>query len=261
MRVGLAMLPFPTSPEALLALVVEAMQQAGRQGVRIICTPESYVPGLRGLGFEVAPPDEKFLTAAEEVLARTAVETGVTAIVGIERITPAGLLASALVVSPEGVLGWQDKVQLDPTEDGIYVAGSGRQLFEIDGLRFGVCICHEGWRYPETVRWAARRGAQIVFHPHFTPAAVSHQPPSTWAESTNSFHEKAAMCRAAENGIYFATVNYAIPGTYTTSAIIAPDGSALSWLPYGKADLLSADLDVARADGLLARRLRAEEYA
>jgi len=27
-------------------------------------------------------------------------------------------------------------------------------------------ICHEGWRYPETVRWAVRRGAQVVFHPH-----------------------------------------------------------------------------------------------
>jgi hypothetical protein len=26
---------------------------------------------------------------------------------------------------------------------------------------FGVAICHEGWRYPETVRWAARRGAQV----------------------------------------------------------------------------------------------------
>lgn len=261
MRVGLASLPFPTSPEASLALVVEAMREAGRQGVRIICTPENYVPGLRGVGLEVASPDQGFLTAAEGVLARTAAETGVTAVVGIERITPAGLLAAALVVSPEGVLGWQDKVQLDPTEDGIYVAGSGRQLFEIDGLRFGVCICHEGWRYPETVRWAARRGAQIVFHPHFTPAAAACQAPSSWAESTNSFHEKAAMCRAAENGIYFATVNYAIPGTYTTSAVIAPDGSVLSWLPHGKADLLTADLDVGCADGLLARRLRAEEYA
>ena len=29
------------------------------------------------------------------------------------------------------------------------------QIFEVNGTRFGVAICHEGWRYPETVRWAA----------------------------------------------------------------------------------------------------------
>ncbi len=33
-------------------------------------------------------------------------------------------------------------------------------------MKFGVAICHEGWRYPETVRWAAVRGAKVVFHPH-----------------------------------------------------------------------------------------------
>jgi hypothetical protein len=38
-------------------------------------------------------------------------------------------------------------------------------------LTFGVTICYEGFRYPETVRWAARRGAHIVFHPHFDEAS------------------------------------------------------------------------------------------
>ena len=36
-------------------------------------------------------------------------------------------------------------------------------LFETGAMKFGIAICHEGWRYPETVRWAARHGAQIVF--------------------------------------------------------------------------------------------------
>jgi predicted amidohydrolase len=248
------------SPEDSLAQVVESMRQAGGQGVRLICTPENYVPGLRGVGFDVAPPDPGFLAHAEYSLEQTAIETGVAAIVGIERITPAGLLASVLVVSPVGVLGWQDKVQIDPSEDGIYVAGTGRRVFQVEGMCFGVSICHEGWRYPETVRWAARRGAKIVFHPHFIPAAEPHRAPSVWADPANSFHEKAALCRAAENGIYFASVNYAIPGSSTTSAIVGPDGSVVSWLPYGRSGLLVADVDPACADGLLARRLRAEEY-
>ena len=36
-------------------------------------------------------------------------------------------------------------------------------------LTFGVAICHEGWRYPETVRWAARRGAHVVVQFESTP--------------------------------------------------------------------------------------------
>ena len=59
-------------------------------------------------------------------------------------------------------------VEVDPTEDQFYVPGNTRRLFEIKGIKFGVVICHEGWRYPETVRSAAVRGAKIVFHPHHT---------------------------------------------------------------------------------------------
>jgi len=72
-----------------------------------------------------------------------------------------------------------------------------------------VVICHEGWRYPETVRWAARRGAQVVFHPHFHKRQPGDYQPSSFGDPANSFHEKAALCRAAENTCYFATVNCA----------------------------------------------------
>ena len=85
-------------------------------------------------------------------------------------------------------------------------------MFQLGPLTFGIAICHEGWRYPETVRWAARRGAQIVFHPHFHQAESGSYRPSTFADPENSFHEKAALCRAAENTCYFAMANFASEG-------------------------------------------------
>ena len=260
MRIGLAALPFASSPEASLANVQDALHRAAALGAGLVCTPECYIPGQRGVGRTVAPPDPAFLAHAERCLVQTAADTGVSVIVGTERATPDGLFASALVITPNGVQGWQDKVQLDPSEDGLYTPGTGRRLFEIGGLRFGISICHERWRYPETVRWAARRGAHIVFHPHFMPEAEPGREPHTWADPANSFHEKAVLCRAAENGLFMATVNYAILGSITTTAVIAPDGSAMSWLPYGETGLLVADIDPVRADTLLARRLRLEGY-
>jgi len=60
--------------------------------------------------------------------------------------------------------------------------------------------------------------------------------------------------RAAENTCYFATVNFASAGSPTTSAVVRPDGTLLSYQPYGKPGLLIADIDIAAATGLLAKR-------
>jgi predicted amidohydrolase len=215
---------------------------------------------LRGVGLDVAPSDAAFLARAERTICETAATTGVAAIVGVERVTPAGLIAAAMIVGPDGrLIGYQDKVQIDPSEEGTYTPGRGRAVFEIEGMRFGVVICHEGWRYPETVRWAARRGAQIVFHPQFSPAAETPRA-EEWANANGTMHEKAALCRAAENTIYFATVNYAIPNAIAATAVIDPEGVVAAQHTDGTENVLVADIDPSRATGLLARRLAADEY-
>jgi predicted amidohydrolase len=129
-------------------------------------------------------------------------------------------------------------------------------VFAIGPLTFGVAICHEGWRYPETVRFAARHGAQVVFHPHLELGGDGGYAPTTFAEARNTFHEKALLCRAAENTVFVASCNYAAKGSATTSAVVKPDGTLLAYQPYGVEGLLVADLDLSLATGLLARRLR-----
>jgi predicted amidohydrolase len=166
-------------------------------------------------------------------------------------------VATVLVTDPEGArVGFQDKVQIDPSEEGTYTPGVGRRVFQVDALTFGVVICHEGWRYPETVRWAARRGAQVVFHPHFHEAEPGAYRPRDFGDPANTFHEKAVLCRAAENTCWVATVNCASAGSPTTSAVVRPDGTLHAFQPYGKAGLLVADLDLAAATGLLAARYK-----
>jgi predicted amidohydrolase len=178
-------------------------------------------------------------------------------VLGTERVVDGALRATALVVRADGTLdGFQDKVQVDPSEDGLYAPAAERRVFHAGPLTFGVAICHEGWRYPETVRWAVRRGAQVVFHPHFHEAEPGSYRPTTFADPANTFHEKAVLCRAAENTCYVATVNYASEGAPTTSAVARPDGTVLAWQPYGRPGLLVADLDLDAATGLLASRCR-----
>jgi predicted amidohydrolase len=256
-RIALANLRHPSTPEESIGLAGEAITRASSRGARIICFPECFLPGYRGMGKIVPPPEPAFLERAWSVLARTAAASRITVVLGTERLVGSALLATALVVDEDGnVAGFQDKVQIDPSEEGTYTPGAGRRVFRAGPLTFGVAICHEGWRYPETVRWAARQGAQVVFHPHFHEAEPGSYRPATFADPANTFHEKAALCRAAENTCYFATVNFASAGSPTTSAVVRPDGTLLSYQPYGEEGLLIADLDLAAATGHLARRYR-----
>jgi len=257
-RIALANLQFPATPDESIALAEGAIAQASLERADLICFPECFVPGYRGMGKSVPPPNPAFLERAWSAVAAAAAKANLVVILGTERIVNHALLITALVIDRDRTIaGFQDKVQLDPSEESIYAPGSERRVFQSGPLTFGIAICHEGWRYPETVRWAARQGAQIVFHPHFHEAEPGGYRPSSFADPANSFHEKAALCRAAENTCFFATVNCASPGSPTTSAIVRPDGTLLSYQPYGKQGLLLADVDIAQATGLLAARCKA----
>jgi len=256
-RIALANIRIPVSPEDSVELAESAIAEAARAGAGIVCFPECFVPGYRLPGKTVPAPDAVFLERAWSSIAATAGRVHIAVVLGTERVTDRGLMISAMVIERDGVIaGFQDKAQLDPSEDATYVAGRGRHVFQTGPLKFGITICHEGWRYPETVRWAVQRGAQVVFHPHFHVAEPGGYVASTFGDPANTFHEKAVLCRAAENTCYFASVNTASAGSPSTSAIARPNGTLLCYQPYGQEGLLVADLDLEAATGLLASRYK-----
>jgi predicted amidohydrolase len=256
-RTALANIRFPATPEESVTLAERAIAQAGIERAGLICFPECFVPGYRGPGKAVPPPDPLFLERAWSAIAAAAAKANLAVVLGTERVLDGALIATALVINRDGTIaGFQDKVQLDPSEEVTYSPGFGRRVFQTGPLTFGIAICHEGWRYPETVRWAIRHGAQIVFHPQFHEAEPGGYVPTSFADPANSFHEKAVLCRAAENTCYFATVNFAGAGSPTTSAVARPDGTLLCYQPYGKEGLLIADIDLTAATGLLAARYK-----
>ncbi len=256
-RIALANITRGTTHDDAVARAQAAIERAAQGGAQVICFPECYVPGYRWPGRTVPPPDMEFLRTAWDAIALTAAASRVAVVLGTERIVDGAPRLTALVIGRDGTqMGFQDKVQLDPSEESIYLPGDGRRVFTVGALTFGVVICHEGWRYPETVRWAAAHGAQVVFHPHYGEAEPGSYRPTEFIDPRNTFHEKAMLCRAAENSCYFASVNCASEGSPTTSAVVSPDGSVLSWQPYGVDGLLMADLHLAEATGLLASRCR-----
>ena len=76
-RIALATLRYPESPEASVALVVDALARAGAEGADVVCFPECYVPGYRTIDSSVPPPDAAFLERAWSTIAAAAA-TGAT---------------------------------------------------------------------------------------------------------------------------------------------------------------------------------------
>ena len=261
MLIALASPRIATTLDDGLERVRRLQAEAAARGARIVCFPEAYLPGLRGLDFEVPPFDEAQHDRALRAVAGWARDRRIATILGMERIVPAGRQIAAYVIDAAGVVqGAQIKTQLDPSEDRFYVPGSGRHLFEIDGLKFGIAICHEGWRYPESVRWAAMRGAKIVFHPQHTGAEREGVRPTEWGAKGAPYYEQAMMMRSRENTIYFASVNYALRFPESATSLIAPSGECQAYLPYGEEGVLVERLDLDAATGLLASRYVQDRY-
>ncbi|MFB2118802.1 carbon-nitrogen hydrolase family protein [Parapedobacter sp. 2B3] len=257
MRIALASPPICPEEAQRFVWLDQLTEAAKTNGATIVCFPESFLPGYPGMGY---PPSDRMPVALSESLAQAqaiATRHRIAIILPMDWFIGDQVYNVAQVISAEGqLLGYQAKVQLDPSEDEIWRPGDVRQVFEVEGLVFGIAICHEGFRYPETVRWAARRGAKVVFHPHFSGGNKEGVILREWGHKDNPYYEKAMQMRALENTIYFASVNYATTYQESGSAIIAPDGTCLVHQQYGEPGITVSDINLGKATGLLAHRFK-----
>lgn len=262
MKTALAQLRFPQSIDDGLSRVEAAIREASAAGADIVCFPETYLPGLRAAWMRIDPPDPPKLAEALDRVCGWARSCGIHVLMPMEWPGPGGLLNTVFVIDRGGNLqGRQDKVHLDPSEDSHYVPGRGRRMFQADGVPFAISICHEGFRYPETVRWAALHGAAVVFQPFFGGERGSRPPRRAWGDAENPYNERAVQCRALENTLFMASVNYALPYQDAATAAISPDGVCLGWLQYGAEQILYTDMDPALATRTIALRFRPDGLA
>jgi Carbon-nitrogen hydrolase len=122
----LANIRFPASPEESVAFTEEAIAQASAERADLICFPECYVPGYRGPGKDVPPPDRVFLERAWAAIAACTAKASVGVVLGTERVEDDGLMATALVIDRDGrIAGFEDKVLLDePYPENLPVVGA-----------------------------------------------------------------------------------------------------------------------------------------
>lgn len=261
MKIAVASPPYPVSLYECLNWIEKLSKEAAQASAVIVCFPETFLPGYPGAEYKRGECTKAQLEKALQQVCNIARENSIAIIIPTDLHTETGILNVAYVITASGeILGYQTKNQLDPSEDDIWIPGTRREIFEVEGLRFGIVICHEGFRYPESVRWAARNGAHVVFHPNCTGNDIDNKQLKEWGDKNNPYYEKAQMVRALENTIYFAPCNYTFKSAHSASAIIDPDGTCMVSQPYGVPGIVVADIETSKATAYLAKRFKPELY-
>src|SRR5438045_1538780 len=123
LRIGLASPRVATTREDGLATAGRFLAEVAAQGAAIVCFPETYLPGYRGLDVPTPPPDQRAQERALQGVSALARRHRVAVIMAMGWASPAGLLNLACVVNTDGTLqGYQTKNQL-ALEEPQYVPG------------------------------------------------------------------------------------------------------------------------------------------
>ncbi|MFH5184520.1 carbon-nitrogen hydrolase family protein [Paenibacillus sp. TAB 01] len=191
--------------------------------------PELFTTQLMSIGG--GKPHPKALTIEElpaytdaykQLFVSLAESTGMHIIGGTHIIEEKGrLYNTAFLFSPDGSIGEQRKLHITPTEvkEWRMAAGDGLQVFDTPKGRIAMLICYD-IEFPEIVRMARARGADLIFCPSCT-------------DDRHGFHRVRYTChaRTIENQIYVVTTGTvgSLPtvdfmrGNYGQAAVITPN--------------------------------------
>jgi predicted amidohydrolase len=244
LRIALAQVRQTPSFDTNVATVFRYLDEAARAKVQIVCFPETHIVGYR---VDITPTDQPVepdrLAEVNRRVAKRCGELGMACILGTETPLESDPIKgkpynSAVVFSPEGrILAVHHKTRLTPLDAVAYTPGKTFEVVDLFGIKVGVVICFEGFRFPETTKACVGQGAQIVFHPQSNTTR-----PNDWKIPV---HHAMITTRAAENTIWFASCNMAEERYQNCrSLVIAPDGQVHAQAELRKEQLVVADMDV-----------------
>ena len=217
-------------------------------GVKIAVFPECALTSYTAEAIKNL--DRPALEKAIDSVAEACRKHKICAVIGTPTYRPDGkLFNTALVFDEEGtIVERYHKVQLVETwaQPGDHLA-----LFDIAGVKATIIICHDE-RYPELVRLPVMAGARLVFY-------VSSESGIREEHKINPYRAQI-QARAMENTVWVVHANTPanndLTGSHGQSRIIQPDGNIVKEASMFGEEVVTADLDMARSTGWLARRSR-----
>jgi predicted amidohydrolase len=189
-------------PDANREAARAAVEEAARAGARLVVLPE-----LSDSGYVFADADEARALASPAASSATlrewrslAAAHDLTIAGGFCELGPEGqLYNSAAIVDASGTLAVYRKAHLWDAEKTIFTPGDAAPpVVELPFGNVGLMICYD-LEFPEWVRIAALRGADLIAAPVNWPASGSPAPPGE-----RSGEVVSAQAAASVNGVFIA---------------------------------------------------------
>ena len=241
MRVAVAQMePKLAEKERNLDACLARLEEAAAAGAELIVLPEMAIPGyMFDSAEEALPYAEEIPGPTTEAFERECRRLGIHAVCGLLERDGDTLYNSAILVSPDGLIGSYRKTHLPFLGvDRFVTPGDELKVYDTALGRIGVIICYD-LRFPEVTRTLALQGADIVCLPTNFPMAARIQT------------ELITTARAAENRIYLLAANRVGKERWGEfcgwSQIVDPYGKRLAEAGETEEVLLIAEIDVEKA--------------
>jgi len=218
----------------------ESVTKAKKQGADFVIFPELSLTGyvVRDQIYELAETIPGPSTKAIESIARKTRAHLVFGMPELSEKAQATIYNTAVLVSPEGVIGKYRKMYL-PThsvfeEKRYFRPGHQAATFDTRLGKIGLIICYDVF-FPEVSRLTRLKGAQLIVCISASPAV------------RRTFFEVLTVARAIENTAFLAFVN--LVGIedglhfWGGSRLIGPGGKVLVQAKYDEEDLAICDVD------------------
>jgi predicted amidohydrolase len=217
------------------------LKEAAGRGARLIVFPECALTGYcfdsKAEAMEVAEPIPGPSTVD---LTLTCQELRVWVVYGLLERDGDRLFNACVLLGPEGLVASYRKVHLPHLGVDRFTTPGDRPfaVHDISGLKVGMNICYDGG-FPESARVLALQGADLIVLP------------TNWPPKALPSAQHLPTMRALENTVYYAAVNRV--GTERgfdfigLSQIVAPNGEMLAASTGAKEEILTADIDPAKA--------------
>lgn len=223
------------------------LERLSAQGVRIAVFPECALTSYDDA--VIKSFSQAKLTSSLDALAAVCKKNKIAAIVGTPTFPPTNtgkLWNSAVVIDENGsIIERYHKIHL---AEEWSQAGDHLALFDIAGTKATIIICHDE-RYPELVRIPVMAGARLIFY-------ISAESGLS-AESKLAPYRAQIQARAVENCVWVVhsnpPANADASGSHGQSRIIKPDGNLQAEASMFNEEVVTADLDIGRGDGLWAK--------
>lgn len=235
--------------EAMLQKHIPYIEDAGKQGVQILCLQEIFngpyfCPGQNNEWYTAAEP---IPGATTEIMQALAKKYNMVIVVPIyEQDMPGVLYNTAVVIDADGsIAGKYRKNHIPQVAPGFYEkyffkpGNLGYPVFQTKYAKVGVYICYDR-HFPEGARELALNGAEIVYNPSATVAGLSQY---LW--------KLEQPAHAAANGYFMGCINrvgvekpWNIGKFYGTSYFVDPRGQIFAEASEDNDELLVAEFDL-----------------